>query len=405
MNDGKQLTILCLASYEKGHEFLRQCRRQGARVLLLTTQSLQDKAHWPMESIDEIFYMADVEGKWDREQLTNAVSYLARTREIDRIVPLDDFDVEVAAYLREHLRVPGMGETTAHYFRDKLAMRMKAKEAGLAVPDFVHVLNHGRVNEFMDRVPAPWVLKPRSMAGSIGIRKIHSREQLWRIVDELGDMQSHYLLERFVEGGIFHVDCIVYERQVLFAIASGYGRPPMEVSHEGGIFTTRILDRSSELARQLLLANADVMRALGMLRGVSHTEFIVSQPGGTVYFLETSARVGGAHIADLVEAASGLNMWAEWAKVELAGGKAPYKVQPLREEYAGLLVSLARQEHPDMSAYNDPEVVWRMHKSHHAGLIVSSPSPSRIEELITSYACRFAVDFMAYVPPRSSPTE
>jgi len=405
MEDGKQLTILCLASYEKGHEFLRQCRRQGARVLLLTSQSLKDKAQWPMESIDEIFYMADDNGKWDREQLINAVSFLARAREIDRIVPLDDFDVEVAAYLREHLRVPGMGETTAHYFRDKLAMRMKAREGGLAVPDFVHVLNHGRVNEFIDRVPGPWVLKPRSMAGAIGIRKVHSKDELWPIVDELGDMQSHYLLERFVPGDIFHVDSIIDEREVLFAIASGYGRPPMEVSHEGGIFTTRILDRQAELTRRLVDTNAAVMSALGMLRGVSHTEFIVSHADGTIYFLETSARVGGAHIADLVEAATGVNLWAEWAKVELAGGKAPYAVEPLREDYAGLLVSLARQERPDTSSYNDPEVVWRMDKSHHAGLIVRSPNHTRVQELIGSYTSRFASDFMAYVPPRSAPTE
>jgi hypothetical protein len=192
---------------------------------------------------------------------------------------------------------------------------------------------------------------------------------------------------------------------VLFAIASGYGRPPMEVSHGGGIFTTRILDRGTDLARRLVEANAAVMSALGMLRGVSHTEFIVSHADGTVYFLETSARVGGAHIADLVEAASGLNMWAEWAKVELAGGKAPYTVAPLREDYAGLLVSLAKQERPDMSSYTDPEIVWRMEKSHHAGLIVRSPSHARVGELISSYADRFAADFMAYVPPRSSPTE
>lgn len=405
MEDGNHLTILCLASYEKGHEFLRQCRRQGARVLLLTSQSMKDKAQWPMESIDEIFYMADDNGKWDREQLINAVSYLARSREIDRILPLDDFDVEVAAYLREHLRVPGMGESTAHYFRDKLAMRMKASEGGLAVPDFVHVLNHGRVNEFIASVPGPWVLKPRSMAGAIGIRKVHSKDELWPIVDDLGDMQSHYLLERFVPGDIFHVDSIIYEREVLFAIASGYGRPPMEVSHEGGIFTTRILDRQAELTRQLLDTNAAVMAALGMLRGVSHTEFIVSRADGTIYFLETSARVGGAHIADLVEAASGLNLWAEWAKVELAGGKSPYAVAPLREDYAGLLVSLAKQERPDTSSYNDPEVVWRMDKSHHAGLIVRSPSHARVQELIASYTGRFASDFMAYVPPRSAPTE
>ena len=398
------MTILCIASYEKGQDFLRECKRQGATVVLITSLSLKDKARWPLDSIDEIFYMPDEDHRWDLVQTRNAVSYLARTREFDRIVPLDDFDVEVAAALREHFRVPGMGETTAHYFRDKLAMRMKARESGIDVPDFVHVLNHHHVQQFLDSVPAPWVLKPRSMAGAIGITKIHNAAEFWAAAESLGDRQSHYLLERFVPGDIFHVDTIIYERQVLFAIASGYGRPPMEVSHQGGIFTTRILERDSEAARGLLAVNARVMEALGMVRGISHTEFIRGREDGRIYFLETSARVGGAHIADLVQAATGLNLWAEWAKLEIAGGKAPYAPPAAREDYAGLLVSLARQQHPDTSAYSDPEVVWRMDdKDHHAGLIVQSPDPARVRYLLDDYARRFEQDFMAYVPPKAQP--
>ncbi len=399
------MTILCLASYEKGHDFLREAKRQGCTVLLLTSLSIQHKAHWPTESIDDIFYMPDDDHRWDLKQTTNAVSYLARHRAIDRIVPLDDFDVEVAAALREHLRVPGMGGTTAHYFRDKLAMRMKAQEAGLDVPDFIHVLNYDRLSEFMRRVPPPWVLKPRSMAGAIGIKKVESSDELWPMLDALGDLQSHYVLERFVAGDIFHVDTIVYENEILFAIASGYGRPPMEVSHHGGIFTTRILERDSEDAKRLLETNARVMAGLGMLRGVSHTEFIKGREDGRIYFLETSARVGGAHIADLVAAATGVNLWAEWAKLEVAGGSQPYRPPQLRNDYAGLLVSLARQEHPDTSAYDDPEVVWRMDdKAHHAGLIVQSPSSQRVRELLASYAHRFERDFFAYIAPQDTPT-
>ncbi len=398
------MTILCLASYEKGYDFLREAKRQGATVLLLTSLSLQHKAHWPLDSIDEVFYMPDDNHHWDLPQTINAVSYLARSREIDRIVALDDFDVEVAAALREHLRVPGMGGTTAHYFRDKLAMRMKARESGLAVPEFVHVLNYNRLREFMERIPPPWVLKPRSMAGAIGIKKVHRQDELWPMLDALGDLQSHYLLERFVPGDIFHVDTIVYDTEVLFAIASGYGRPPMEVSHQGGVFTTRILERDSEDAGRLLAENRRVMAALGMLRGVSHTEFIKGREDGRIYFLETSARVGGAHIADMVEAASGLNLWAEWAKLEVAGGDSPYRPPEPRQDYAGLLVSLARQEHPDTSGYTDPEIVWRMSKEHHAGLMVRSESAARVKELLGSYAQRFEQDFYAYIAPKEKPT-
>ena len=396
------LTILCIASYFKGIDFIRECRRQGCRVLLLTSHSLRDE-EWPRDSIDEFFYIPDVEKKWKLEDVLLGVSYMARTENVDRIVPLDDFDVETAATLREHLRVPGMGDTTARYFRDKLAMRAKARDEGLAVPEFIHILNYPKLHDFMNRVSPPWVLKPRSLAGSMGIKKIAAAEELWAALELLSDQQSYYLLEQYVPGDIYHVDTIVYERELLFAIASRYGRPPMDVSHEGDIFTTRTLPRGSAEEGPLLALNEKVLRAFGLVRGVSHSEFIAGRDG-QLYFLETAARVGGAHIADLVEAATGINLWAEWAKIEIAGGKAPYRAPVARNDNAGLLISLARQEHPDTSAYNDPEIIWRLNdKKHHAGLIVKSSDPGRVQELISSYAQRFRQDFFASQPPRDKP--
>ena len=400
------MTILCITSYEKGHDFLRECNRQGWTVVLITAESIRDKAHWPMEAIDEIFYLPDDGQKWNPLHMRNAVSYLARTRVFDRIVALDDFDIELGAMIREHLRIPGMGETTARYFRDKLAMRTKARDEGLAVPDFIHVLNHARLGEFFDRVPPPWVLKPRSFAGSIGIKKIHSSEEFWSALEKLGDQQSYFLLEQYVPGDIYHVDSIFDERQPLFAIASRYGRPPMDVSHEGDIFTTRTLPRGSDESRSLIELNEQVLKAFGLLRGVSHSEFIRGRNDGKLYFLETSARVGGAHIADLIEAATGINMWREWAKLEIAGGKTPYQPPTPHDDSAGLLISLARQEQPDTSAYNDPEIVWRMDdKKHHVGLIVKSRDPKRVEELMWNYAQRFRQDFFASAPPKERPTD
>ncbi len=401
--ENRPLTVLCLASYYKGTDFIRECHRQGCRTLLLTSHSIKDE-NWPRESIDETFYMPDVQKEWKLEDALLGVSFMARNETIDRIVALDDFDVETAATLREHLRVPGMGDTTARYFRDKLAMRTKARDEGLLVPEFIHVLNYGRLREFMQRVRPPWVLKPRSLAGSMGIKKIHNSDEFWAALELLGDRQSFYLLEQYVPGDIFHVDSIFYEHEMLFSVASQYGRPPMDVSQEGDIFTTRTLPLGSKEAQPLIDMNGKTMTAFGLLRGVAHSEFIRGRDDGELYFLETSARVGGAHIVDLIEAATGINMWAEWAKLEIAGGKAPYKAPKPNKDAAGLLVSLAKQERPDTSAYNDPEIVWRMsEKKHHVGLIVRSPNPARVQELLQSYAERMRQDFLAWQPPLERP--
>ncbi|HET9985050.1 MAG TPA: hypothetical protein VFQ38_15730 [Longimicrobiales bacterium] len=397
----RTITLLCIASYEKGADFLREAKRLGCRVLLLTTEKLGD-ADWPRESIDEVFLMPDL---YDREAVTNGVSYLARTERIDRIVPLDEFDLEVAAHLREHLRLPGLGESATRYFRDKLAMRMRAHEAGIRVPEFIGIFNHDDVRAFLADVPGPWLLKPRTQASAIGIRKIERPDELWRALDELGDRQSHHLLERFLPGDVYHVDSIVAEGDVRFAEAHRYAAPPFEVMHGGGIFATRTLERDSEEAREVLDVNHALVLAFGLWVGALHTEFIRARHDGRIYFLETAARVGGANIVDVVEAATGVNLWREWARAEIADVRGdPYGLEPARRTYAGILISLARQEWPDTSAYDDPEIVWRMSKKHHAGLLVASPEPARVEELLQDYMRRFYTDFHASLPAPERPT-
>ena len=398
MTEARLLTILCITTYEKGQEFMRECKRQGCRVFLLTSEKLQ-AAEWPRESLDDIFFIPP---ELPTSEIVNAVTYMARTQKIDRIVALDEFDMETASTLREHMRVPGMGLTTMRYFRDKLAMRMRALECGIHVPDFIPVINHDDIGYYLAHVPGPWVLKPRSEASAIGIKMIRVAEELWPILDSLGDRQSGFLLEKFLPGEVYHVDSVVSERQVLFSNISKYGKPPMTVAHEGGIFSTYVLPEGEE-ATNLRRINRGLLEALGLLRGVSHAEFIRAHADSQFYFLECAARVGGAYINEMVETATGVNLWREWARIEIAAGKQPYQLPDVRREYAAVILCLARQEEPDTSAYKDPEIAIRIKKRHHAGFVLRSPDPERIQTLLKSYGSRFAEEFLAIEPPGTKP--
>ncbi|HEX4066237.1 MAG TPA: ATP-grasp domain-containing protein [Acidobacteriaceae bacterium] len=392
--------ILCISSYEKGQAFLRECAALGCRVVLLTVDKLR-RAEWPGEILEELHTMPE---GLTREPVTNTVTYLARTRRFDRIVALDEFDMEMAAHLREHMRIPGMGLTTTAHFRDKLAMRYEARQAGILVPEFCRVLVHDELREWMERVPAPWVLKPRAEASAIGIKKVHRPEEVWPLLEALGDRQSFYLLEQFVPGDIFHVDSVVSEGRVVFAAASGYGKPPMQVMHEGGVFSTRVLERDSDVARELLLVNAELLPALGMVRGVTHAEYIRGTDG-RVYFLEVGARVGGAFIADVVETATGVNLWREWARIEVAHLRGEqYRMPDAQKMYAGSVLCLARTAEPDTAMFTDAEIVVRVRKHHHAGLIVRSGDAERVRILLEGYAERFAREYLATAPVPDRPT-
>jgi biotin carboxylase len=390
------MTILCVATYLKGEPFLRACHRLGHTVLLLTADSLASAA-WPHEAVSEIH---TIRRTATDDEIRRTVAGVARRHRIERLAALDDFDVELAGMLREFLQIPGFGRTVATRFRDKLAMRTQARRLGLRVPEFTAVFNDEVVDAWIRRVPPPWVLKPRSSAAATGIRKLAEPQPLWDALHAAGDDRSAYLLEAFVSGDVYHVDSIVRHGDVVFEMASKYGRPPMEIAHDGGVFVTRSLPPGAPEGLPLLAANRRLLAGFGLRDGVSHTEFI-----GPDTFLETSARVGGAFIVDVVEAASGVNLWHEWAKIEIAGEDGAYDAPLARSDAAGIALCLARQVHPDLSPYDDPEIVTKLPKPHHAGIIVRSSDARRVRALLDEYTQRFTRDFLATMPAPERPLE
>ena len=395
----RPLNFLCVSTYLKGETFLKACKEAGNNVYLLTLKKLENEP-WPKDHIDEFFFMdTDEDGNWNREHIVNGLAYKFRSIQFDRFVALDDFDVEKVAFLREYFRSPGMGETTARYFRDKLAMRMKAKESGIPVPEFTSIFNDEDINHFADTVPAPWLIKPRSEASATGIKKIHDKEDIWNLIHSLGDARHEYLLERFAPGDVFHVDALSFDGEVQFVRVSKYLDTPFEVAHGGGIFRSQTIEQSSTDDKALKKLVKKVMSSFGMQYSASHTEFIKGHSDGEYYFLETSSRVGGANLAEMVEAASGVNLWAEWANLEKAKAIGlPYQAPDDLGQNAGIVVSLSRYQRPDTSSFTDPELVWRMNKEWHIGLIVKSEDRNKVSSLLDGYTKRIGEEFHASLP-------
>ena len=400
----KPLNVICFATFFKGGDFMRECHERGCRVTLITKEKMLGE-DWPRDVLDDL---VAVPNDAPVELFLDLVSHLATAEKPDRIVALEEFDVVIASLAREHLCVSGMNSVNAKTFRDKLSMSVKARDAGIKVPEFVPAFNQEEIREYLKRVPPPWVLKPRSDVSAIGIRKMDSEDEVWPLLEEMNrrealrERASYYLISQFIRGEVFHVDSLVENGRVVFAGVNKYGRPPLIVAQGGGAYVSQTIKYGSEDQRRLLDINRRLIRAMGMKTGATHAEFIKSEADGEFYFLEIAARVGGAYIADVLEAASGINLWREWARLEVDGVNPNKRLRP-RKEYAGIILSLARQERPDTSAYDDPEIVYRVKKKNHVGLIVRSKKRERVTELLNSYAQRFADDFVAVLPPMERP--
>lgn len=401
----QKLNILCITSYFKGGDFMTATREAGHNVYLLTSSALKDEA-WPKSDLTDVFYIdLDKEGQWNMQHVVNGLAYKMRSIKFDRFIALDDFDVERVAHLRECFRIPGMGETTSRYFRDKLAMRVKAKEEGIPVPEFVALFNDVDINTFTDWVPTPWLIKPRSAASATGIKKIHSKEELWTIIGELGDQRHQFLLEQFAPGDVYHADAMTIDGKVEFCRVSQYLDTPFEVAHSGGIFRSHTIEIGSKDDKAIQKLNAKVMKAFGMQYSASHTEFIKGKADGKLYFLETSSRVGGANLAEMVEAATGVNLWKEWAKLEIAKalGKS-YALPKVENGFSGIVVSLSRYQHPDLSSFFEDEICWKMKKDWHVGIIVKSEKRATVLELLDKFTHRISNEFHASLPAPDRPT-
>ncbi len=392
--------IVCIASEYKGTEFLEEAHNAGWHVTLVTRGNLLDH-DWNWPSIDDVKTVEPDAGTMD---YVRAVTNIAGSRHIDRVVGLDEFDVLTAAMTREHLNLPGMSRSHAVRFRDKLTMRNIAYQAGIPCPEFIGAFNTEHINQFLSDVPAPWIVKPRHEVSAFGIRKCETMQEVWDVLTDLDnsnnwrDHPSQFLIERFIEGRVFHIDSVVEGGKVAACGVSQYGTTPFKVSHYGGVFTSSIVPYRAKERKELELLNRALLMAFKYERGVSHAEFLQSDETGEFFLLEVACRVGGAYIANVLEHACGFNLWREWAKLETATDDKPYQLPELKKDFAGITLALAKVDEPDTSHYTDEEIVYKVNKPKHVGLIFRSEKQKRIDELISVYTERITNDFLAVAP-------
>ena len=316
--------ILCMTVGHTGDRFLEELANLGCQAVLLTVDEQRDAA-WPADAIRELHSMP---ANMTLQQITNTVTYLARSIKFTRIVALDNFNVEIAAALREHLRIPGMGVTTARYFSDKLAARAKAARMGIAVPAFTSVANYDELRRFMQAVPAPWLLTPRSPSCGSDSRQVHESEQVWRALDALGDHQSGFLLEQWIDDDRMHVDSIIADGSVVFsAVSPNRATSPQETEASKLLPAARKSSTDAEI-EGLRRANSALLSSMRMARGFTHTEFLRSSANSQFYFMETFASVDDRCVSDMMQETRGLNLWREWARLEVAAMRGQPYVLP-----------------------------------------------------------------------------
>lgn len=374
-------TVLCVARLRAGRLFIEEALNLGCRVFVLTEDAERDAA-WPegISGVVTVWSMAD------RQGVLHVARELAMRERLDRVVALLERDVEVAAAIRDELRLPGQPAWQANLFRDKLAMRLQALSCDVRVPYFAPVSDRAAVGQMFERIEPPYLLKIRDGLGASNLTRLDDRESAWRAIDSLGDQTERYLIEQYVPGDVFHVDSITQGGTPRFAIASRYGLPLLDVV-KGGNFVSYTLEQESELSRRLLEANRRIITGFDFEQGITHIEFIVGAHDHEVYFLEGASRMAAARIPWVIEEATGVCLHHEWARLEALDG---YQVSRPRRGYAGIVTTVSRHGPADLSRFDDPHIVWKSTDPFVPGLIVRADDPQALEARIREYDRQFS---------------
>lgn len=286
-------------------------KAMGHRVLV--TDKYAERPAYAFADVHEVVDIRDAEG-------TLAA---ARKHEIDGIVcDTTDVGVPIMAWVAEQLGLPGISHETALAFTDKLHMRERTSAAGVPGPAFRAIRHFADLVRAVDELGLPLVVKPSDSQGSRGVHVVRERAGLERcLADALQHTSGQVVLaETFLPGVEVTVEGVVIA-----------GRPFVVGISDKGHYAHRpeVANRLTypaalppHVLRRIGQVNADVVRALGMVDGVTHAEYFVD--GEDVFLVEIAARGGGSHVySHIVPWLAGVDVPAMYLEYLLGGRMGP----------------------------------------------------------------------------------
>ncbi|MFG2921279.1 ATP-grasp domain-containing protein [Streptomyces sp. NPDC048305] len=266
---------------------------------------------------------------WKVADLGDPVAVTAALDELrgpdSAVLTWDETALEVTAAAAEKLSLRHMSALAARRCRDKYLTRGLLDGAGL--PSVRHGLAHTEeeAERIAESLGFPVVVKPRALAGSMGVVLAENAEEV-RDAYRLAGGAAYstlptghgILVEEFLDGPEISVDSVVADGEVTLVQVAGkrLGFAPHfeEIGHLVGGW-----DEARPWAapvRELLTA---AHRALGVELGVTHAEIRLTASGPRL--VELNGRLGGDLIPYAGELATGIDLVV--AAAEAALGRTP----------------------------------------------------------------------------------
>jgi biotin carboxylase len=249
---------------------------------------------------------------------------IAREVDVAGVLTFEEMYTPVVNRLAVALGLPSFGAEAVEACRDKMRSRALLAAAGLRQPRSELVTDAVSAAATATAIGYPVVVKPRGLAGSIGVVMAEGPDDLGQAVTAALAAASHgaqrhggALVEEMVVGPEISIDCAVVEGVVtpLFLARKRFGAAPYfeELGQQVDALDPLLAD--AEVTETL----EDAHRALGVGTGMTHTEMRLTDRGPVI--IEVNARSAGDLVPHTGRAATGIDLAVVAATV--ARGEQP----------------------------------------------------------------------------------
>lgn len=315
--DDRPLLLLIGSSSQLSREFILRSVSPRYRLWLLQPADVSWEADYVVGNT--------VVDNTDVAKLVDAARQVAADQHVTGVFCYDEGLVWPAAFVSEALGLPGNPPAAIAACRDKNATRVALAAAGVAQPASIGVRSLDEALAAAERIGYPVVLKPRGLAGSMGVRLAVGRDEAIAAYRDATAVsypgvpvfEMSVLVEEYVDGPEISVDAVFHDG----------GCVPLAVARKRVGFAPYFEETGHVVdAADPLLSDPDLIdalrrshAALGFHTGVTHTEFRLGRRGPRL--LEVNARLGGDMIPYLGHLATGVDI--ALAAADVAAGRTP----------------------------------------------------------------------------------
>lgn len=233
---------------------------------------------------------------YDVEQTVRAALEYHRTvRPIDGVICIaSDVPLTVAA-VAERLGLPGIPVESARLASDKLAMKQRLADKGIAIPWFSAVESTEHLTALVSKRGFPLIIKPVDSRGARGVLKIDNNIDLnWAFsVAKQNSATGRVMVEEFIDGPQISTEAILIGGN---GYTLGFADRNYEflnrfapfIIENGGEQPSRLVEEEKSAVAQLAIQAG---KALGVETGVVKGDMVLSEQGPKV--IEIATRLSG----------------------------------------------------------------------------------------------------------------